>query len=249
MVNEPRSRVGAGAATAPALREIVVVVPAHNERDRLPACLASVAAAAAQVDVPVTVTVVLDGCTDGTEATITGPVQAISISTRNVGAARAAGFVAAAPDADAGIWLATTDADTTVPATWLAKQVDHHRALTQGVVGTVTVDWQEHSPTTRLHYDRLYSVSDGLHGHVHGANLGMRADAYWNVGGFRPLRVGEDVDLVDRLLAAGTPLAWDADNPVLTSDRRDCRAQGGFGDYVQSIADDSVFAPGSADIA
>ncbi|MDT5107985.1 MAG: hypothetical protein QOI25_5498, partial [Mycobacterium sp.] len=29
-----------------ALREIVVVVPAHNERDRLPGCLASVAAAA-----------------------------------------------------------------------------------------------------------------------------------------------------------------------------------------------------------
>lgn len=34
---------------AQTLREIVVVVPAHNERERLPACLASVAAAADQV--------------------------------------------------------------------------------------------------------------------------------------------------------------------------------------------------------
>jgi hypothetical protein len=38
-----------------ALREIVVVVPAHDERDRLPRCLDGVAAAAELVDVPVTV--------------------------------------------------------------------------------------------------------------------------------------------------------------------------------------------------
>jgi hypothetical protein len=31
------------AAIGPTLREIVAVVPAHNERERLPACLASVA--------------------------------------------------------------------------------------------------------------------------------------------------------------------------------------------------------------
>ena len=85
-----------------------------------------------------------------------------------------------------------------------------------------------------------------MHGHVHGANLGVRADAYWRVGGFRPLHVGEDVDLVSRLVEAGTPLAWDAHNAVLTSDRSDCRARGGFGDYVRSLADDSVGAAASA---
>jgi hypothetical protein len=45
------------AAIGPTLREIVVVVPAHDERARLLACLASVAAAADQVAVPVTVVV------------------------------------------------------------------------------------------------------------------------------------------------------------------------------------------------
>jgi hypothetical protein len=63
--------------------------------------------------------------------------------------------------------------------------------------------------------------------------------AYWRVGGFRPLHVGEDLDLVKRLLAAGAPLAWDTDIPVLTSDRRDFRAPGGFGDFVLSLADES----------
>jgi len=146
--------------------------------------------------------------------------------------------------------LATTDADSVVPTTWLADQAVHHRALVQGVVGTVSVDWQEHSATTRGRYDGLYRVRDpGVHGHVHGANLGVRADAYWRVGGFRPLHVGEDVDLVERLLTAGTPLAWDAHNAVLTSDRRDCRARGGFGDYVRSLAEDAVASAAAADSA
>ena len=120
------------------LRRIVVVVPAHNERDRLPGCLASIAAAAAQVEVPVTVMVVLDGCTDGSEDAIASGVRAIKVSARNVGAARAAGFVAAASTSDVGTWLATTDADSRVPTTWLADQIVHHSAMAQGMVGTVS---------------------------------------------------------------------------------------------------------------
>ena len=242
MVISQQLRGRLAAAIGPTLREIVVVVPAHNERDRLPACLASVAAAADQVAVPVTVVVVLDACSDRSEDAIARPVRALSVSARNVGAARAAGFAAAAQRWAARTWLATTDADSVVPTTWLADQAVHHRALVQGVVGTVSVDWQQHSATTRGRYDRLYHVGEGMHGHVHGANLGVRADAYWRVGGFRPLHVGEDVDLVGRLVDAGTPLAWDARNVVRTSDRSDCRARGGFGDYVRSLAEDAVGA-------
>ena len=158
MVISQQLRGHPAAAIGPTLREIVVVVPAHNERDRLPACLASVAAAADQVAVPVTVVVVLDACTDRSEDAIARPVRALSVSGRNVGAARAAGFAAAAPRSDARTWLATTDADSVVPTTWLADQAVHHRALVQGVVGTVSVDWQQHSATTRRRYDRLYRV-------------------------------------------------------------------------------------------
>lgn len=234
------------ALASPPLRQVTVVIPAHNERDRLPRCLASIAAAAEHVDVPVEVMVVLDACTDGSEDAIAGSVGVLRVSFRNVGTARAAGF-AAASTADPAVWLATTDADCVVPTRWLADQVAHHGRAVQGVVGTVSVDWQEHSHATQRIYERLYRVGGATHGHghVHGANLGVRADAYWRVGGFRPLRVGEDVDLVDRLLAAGTPIAWDSDNPVLTSDRRNSRAPGGFGDFVSSLVDDSA----EADIA
>jgi glycosyltransferase involved in cell wall biosynthesis len=219
------------------LREIVVVIPAHNEQDRLPRCLASVSEAAARVDVPVHVMVVLDSCTDRTEDAIGGSVHAMTVHVRNVGAARAAGF-AETSAADPAVWLATTDADCVVPTGWLSDQVAHHERSMHAVVGTVTVDWREHSMATRRRYDRLYRSGDATHGHVHGANLGVRADAYWGVGGFRDLGLGEDVDLVRRLAAANAPIAWDAHNAVLTSDRRDARASGGFGDFVSALADD-----------
>ena len=38
--------------------------------------------------------------------------------------------------------------------------------------------------------------TDGTHPHVHGANLGMRADAYLAAGGWNPLPTAEDHDLV-----------------------------------------------------
>jgi glycosyltransferase involved in cell wall biosynthesis len=122
MVISQQLRGRLAAAIGPTLREIVVVVPAHNERERLSACLASVAAAADQVAVPVTVVVVLDACSDRSEDAIPRSVRALSVSGRNVGAARAAGFAAAAPRPDARTWLATTDADSVVPTTWLADR-------------------------------------------------------------------------------------------------------------------------------
>ena len=97
------ARAASPGVIAPELREIVVVVPAHNERERLPGCLASIAAAAEQVSVPVQVVVVLDACTDGSEYALPASVAAVRVSLKNVGASRAAGFLAAAPTPDARI--------------------------------------------------------------------------------------------------------------------------------------------------
>jgi GT2 family glycosyltransferase len=248
MPNMYQDRARRASLAAPTVREVVVVIPAHNEEERLARCLRSVATAADQVEVPVTVLVVLDACTDRSADAVTGAARTLCVRGRNVGMARAAGFAAAAANPDPRVWLATTDADCVVPPNWLAKQLVHQRGSMLGVVGTVSVHWNEHSPQTRLRYDRLYRATGPTHDHVHGANLAVRADAYWRVGGFRPLQVGEDVDLVDRLLNAGTPLVWDTDNAVLTSDRRDSRAPGGFGDYVRSLAesDDPVVEAGIA---
>lgn len=112
------------ARLALALRKIVVVIPVHGEADRLPACLASIAAAADAVEVPVTVLAMLDACTDHSEAVVGARVRALRVSLRNVGAARAAGF-AAASVADPTIWFASTDADGVVPRRWLADRGEH----------------------------------------------------------------------------------------------------------------------------
>jgi GT2 family glycosyltransferase len=214
------------------------VVPAHNERERLAACLASLASAADQVSVPVRSVVVLDACSDGSERIVKAPFQALSIGAGNVGIARGYGFKRLAACAGGETWFATTDADSEVPIDWLANQMARHRDGFDAMVGTVGVDWRDHGAATRSRYDRRYDrAADGVpHGHVHGANLGVRADAYWRVGGFRPLAVAEDVDLVQRLARAGARLAWDRTNPVLTSDRIDSRVKGGFADHVKELA-------------
>jgi GT2 family glycosyltransferase len=200
--------------------------------------LAGLREAAARVPVPVIVVVVLDDCTDDSHAVIHSSVRVLSVDASNVGAARAAGFERIGAGCDRETWFATTDADTVVPRNWLASQLDRHRNGVEAVVGTVRVDWRHHSAVTRQRYEQRYdrAVGDSPHGHVHGANLGVRADAYWRVGGFRALTPGEDVDLVDRLERAGASIAWERGNSVLTSDRPDSRATGGFGDFVKDLA-------------
>ena len=79
-----------------AIGRIVVVIPAHDERDRIAACVDSVIASAQFTGLPVTVRVILDACTDDTAAKVpagggeVGVVKRI-VDHRNVGAARAAG--------------------------------------------------------------------------------------------------------------------------------------------------------------
>ena len=55
--------------TAPesALRQTVVVVPAHNEIAHLPQCLRALTTAALGTPSPVTIVVVLDSCDDGSD--------------------------------------------------------------------------------------------------------------------------------------------------------------------------------------
>ena len=139
------------------IETVGVVVPARNEEALLPACLAALGRAARQVSVPVRVLVAADSCTDRTAAVARAHgALVISLCARRVGAARAAGMaevlrLTAGAGLDlAAIWLATTDADTVVPAGWLQRQVAHADQGWDVVLGTVTVaDWSEHPPTRR----------------------------------------------------------------------------------------------------
>ena len=78
-------------------------------------------------------------------------------------------------------------------------------------------------------------MQDGHHEHIHGANMGFSARAYWRVGGFRTLPSGEDVDLVARFEAAGYCIHRDTELSVITSARTQARAPHGFADRLSQL--------------
>jgi glycosyltransferase involved in cell wall biosynthesis len=215
---------------------IGVVVPAHNEEELLPGCLAALRCTAAAVDVPVHLLVVLDACTDRT-AEVAEPAAVIEVWERSVGAARRAGFTRLMHEFGADrVWLATTDADTQVPRSWLADQLVHARRGVDAVAGMVSVtDWRGHAPAVVERFRRLHPLTMGHH-HVHGANLGMSASAYGAAGGFPPLRIHEDVALIAALRHTGHSVLHTVDPPVITSARRCARAPAGFADFLIQLA-------------
>ena len=231
--------------SAPVLRAydgVAVVIPAHNERARLPACLRAVLTAALCVPIPVTIVVVLDASDDDSEqlAGRYGPdVHFVRVEAHNVGAARAAGFGYARSlfGDDDECWYATTDADSRVDPGWLVHQLGLGVDMVLGVVRVA--DWRHHSADVADRYVQAYEAGprhqDGHHEHIHGANMGFSARAYWRVGGFRTLPSGEDVDLVERFEAAGYCIHRDTELSVTTSARTQARAPHGFAHHLRQL--------------
>ncbi|MES2911180.1 MAG: glycosyltransferase, partial [Pseudomonadota bacterium] len=99
---------------------IGIIVPAHNEEEKIAACLQSLVIAASRPALDgeeVALIVVLDACTDRT-----GPLArslgatTIDVHARNVGLARHEG--ARFSIAAGARWLAFTDADSVVAPDW-----------------------------------------------------------------------------------------------------------------------------------
>ncbi|MBB3196745.1 glycosyltransferase [Roseateles terrae] len=215
-----------------------VVVPAHDEEALISPCLRSLQVAASHPDLsaePVLILVVLDACTDRTgERAAAHGVETLVVNHRNVGMTRAAGALALI---ERGVtWLAFTDADTAVDPAWLARQAVWSRSKSaDAVCGVVTVDdWEGFHPLERAHYESLYHDREG-HSHVHGASLGISAEAYLRTGGFAPLACHEDADLVQRLNAMGGTIARTNTVRVSTSARRAGRIVGGFASYLNQL--------------
>ncbi|AZE84130.1 Glycosyl transferase, group 2 family [Pseudomonas orientalis] len=214
---------------------IGILIPVHNEEALLGECLDAAAIAANHPQLQgeaVQILVVLDSCSDGSAAIARAHgVHSLPVQARNVGHARGAG---ARHLLDLGArWIACTDADSRVAPDWLVAQL----ALgCDAVCGTVTVDaWSEgFDAAAQIRYHQAYEARDG-HRHIHGANLGVSASAYLQAGGFEPLACHEDVQLVRNLERCGASIAWSHSPQVITSARLDCRAQGGFGDYLKGL--------------
>ena len=87
----------------------------------------------------------------------------------------------------------------------------------------------------QTHFATTYFDVDG-HRHIHGANLGVSADAYRKAGGFSALASSEDVALVRALEESGARIAWSAAPRVSTSARQQFRAPDGFGATLLRVA-------------
>jgi glycosyltransferase involved in cell wall biosynthesis len=230
------------------IRRVEVIVPAANEEQRIARCLSSIIAARTRLhdgepSAAVGITVVLDSCTDATaQIAAAFGVRVVPVSVANVGAARRAGAQAVLAGHPAGeVWLASTDADSEVPAGWLTGMLAEASRGTQVVLGTV-MPGPDLASGTRVEWLNRHHLREG-HPHVHGANFGIRGDTYLAVGGWKPLATGEDVDLARRVAQAGhLHIARIASIPVTTSARWAGRAPRGFSSYLRAL---SIPAPSS----
>jgi glycosyltransferase involved in cell wall biosynthesis len=224
--------------------QAVVVIPAHNESTHLPECLKAVVTAAACLRIPVLVVVVLDACDDQSRylaGEFGADVHFVEVEVRNVGVARHLGFEYAKGlcseqlTDEARIWYATTDADSRVDADWLVRQLESDADMVLGVVRIA--NWKRVPASVARLYLKAYRAKrrGGEHGHVHGANMGFRAEAYWEIGGFAALSTGEDVDLVRRFEQAGCRIRRDERLSVVTSARQVGRAPNGFANHLRSV--------------
>jgi glycosyltransferase involved in cell wall biosynthesis len=224
---------------------ISVLIPARNEEMLLPRCLASVLRSRALLPPSIScdVVVAVDRSTDATLAIATdmlsgyGTVAATEAGM--VGQARAlAAAIALENHADvrSRCWLANTDADCIVPEDWLLKQISLADEGMEAIAGIVDVDsFHEHAPHVVDRFHATYAIHpDGSHPHVHGANLGLRADAYLRAGGWRELATAEDHDLWQRLLHTHAKIISTSRLRVVTSGRRQGRAPHGFAGALAS---------------
>jgi glycosyltransferase involved in cell wall biosynthesis len=222
---------------------ICVLIPARNEEELLPRCLHSVLDACSKLPPQITwdIVVAVDASTDGTleiaEEILSGNGEVVATEVGIVGCARAAAAERAL-SRHAGMlsqfWLAHTDADCIVPEDWLVKQLLLAEDGMEAVAGIISVDtFCEHESEVEERFHISYLIApDGRHSHVHGANLGIRADVYRRSGGWANLATAEDHDLWNRIGIAGCVRASTAALRVTTSGRRIGRAPHGFAEAL-----------------
>jgi cellulose synthase/poly-beta-1,6-N-acetylglucosamine synthase-like glycosyltransferase len=226
----------------PSIDDVGVIIPATNEERLLQRSLAAVERSLDDIEpaIRVHVVIVLDACGDDSGdiartwknhvGRSSCDVTVIDFDGENVGRARAIGcdmFLDGVAGTDlARTWIATTDADSRVPIHWLRTQLREHDLGADAWAGRVAVtDWPRHRLAGAAAWQRAYDAE--VHP-IHGASLGVVAEHYVAVGGFPPLRSGEDRALCAALIENGAHVHYDSSALVVTSARRHARAPDGF---------------------
>jgi glycosyltransferase involved in cell wall biosynthesis len=225
---------------------IAIVVPAQNEEANIEACIESIRSSCEAARLrDYWMVIVADSCTDDTVPRARRAVgdvgEVLECNARSAGSARRVGVDAALThfgDKELSqIWLANTDADTLVTLDWIAVQLQLADAGIAAVAGIVTLEEGGSRAAHELYRTTYLTRPDGTHGHVHGANLALRADAYRDAGGWAHLALAEDHCLWGRLQRRGWRLYSPVSSVVVTSARLIGRARGGFADTMKAMID------------
>lgn len=245
---------------SPALRASIVV-PARDEEGLIGA---SLLALAGQTGVPhdhFEVLLVLDRCTDRTEARARRVKEAnphlrlffLDGPGRGSGHARRVGMEAACerllavgrPD---GL-IASTDADTVVAPDWLSVQLDAVAAGARAIGGRIGLAEDDtlpsrvrtwHADHSEARYRKLLSEPDHKgtteHWQFSGASLSVTAETYREVGGLEPLTSLEDEYLEGALRRRGIPIERLLAVRAATSPRLKGRAERGLSYDLSRVA-------------
>jgi glycosyltransferase involved in cell wall biosynthesis len=217
---------------------VETVIPARNEEELVERCLASVTASYEEAGLEPRITLVADACSDRTVeiAQRFEGVHVLEVDGGNVGAARGAGVrwaIRRARAVTSGIWIANTDADSTVPLNWISLQRELAASGVDLMIGTVRPDFSDLRPAQIAAWAATHTIGEA-NGHVHGANLGIRASLYEISGGFPALAEHEDVDLVARCAPHTRTVVATDECEVVTSGRQYGRTPGGYAGYLRT---------------
>jgi glycosyltransferase involved in cell wall biosynthesis len=230
----------------PQIGEVIVAVPARDEARHIVGCLESIRRAVALCpSVRPTVVVAVDSSADATsryvrefEAETFAPVVVEGRWGCAAGARRAAidAVLSGSIERDRHIWIANTDADCEVPATWLSTQIECAERGVLAVAGIVELSRADTLPTLYRSFQRMYPAGSATHRRLHAANFGLRADAYRKAGGWSAVvALGEEHEFAQRLAASGVSVLQTTASRVTTSSRLSGRAAGGFSDVLRNL--------------
>lgn len=250
----------------------VVAIPICNEAERVPACLRALGTQRGIDPDAFGIVAFVNGSTDGTAAVVRALAPELPSALRliedTVVRAPNAGWARRVATEAAATWLScetsgrtprvilTTDADSTVPPDWLARNVAAIDAGADAVAGTIALDSAEAALLPAALHARgalegryealLIEIVSRLRPEAHdpwprhwtdsGASLAVTLDAYRRIGGMPELPAGEDRAFVAALRNARLKVRHDPEIRVVTSGRLVGRAVGGAADTMRARA-------------
>jgi len=244
----------------PALK-VCVVVPARNEEELVVSCLEALAEQEGVCPEEYEVLLVLDRCTDETEARVQEIADAqprfglhfLDGPGKGSGYARRVGMELASARLLGLGWtkglIASTDADTVVAPDWLAAQlqavsrgalaIGGRIELAEGSLPESISRW--HTERGRRRHKSLLSEPEQLgkaeHWQFSGASLALTAKIYREIGGLEPRVALEDEHLENVLRLHGVPIERLTSVRVTTSARLVGRAKEGLArDLAAAVA-------------